>query len=119
VGHHRRAGLLVPEVRGGLQQAMTRGAGVLRSRASLVETQDSLQAMLGRPSQMPGIETWEATNLHLVASTLATVAAIREETRGSHWREDFPDRDDEHWHIHLSAKVTDGHITTQREALCS
>ena len=30
---------------------------------------------------------------------------LREETRGSHWREDFPDRDDEHWARHVDVTL--------------
>ncbi|MFD0852500.1 hypothetical protein ACFQ07_09715, partial [Actinomadura adrarensis] len=29
----------------------------------------------------------------------------REETRGSHWREDFPDRDDTTWRTHLVTEL--------------
>ena len=34
---------------------------------------------------------WEATNLLTISTALAGAARLREETRGSHWREDFPD----------------------------
>ena len=36
-----------------------------------------------------------------MAAALVAAATRREETRGSHWREDFPERDDEHWLGHL------------------
>ena len=39
-------------------------------------------------------ESWETTNLLTISAALADAAALREETRGSHWREDFPERDD-------------------------
>ena len=48
----------------------------------------------------PGADAWQATNLHLIASGIATAALSREETRGSHWREDFPDPRDV-WRGHL------------------
>jgi L-aspartate oxidase len=32
-----------------------------------------------------------------VASALIAAATAREESRGSHWREDHPDRDDAQW----------------------
>ncbi|HEY4571014.1 MAG TPA: hypothetical protein VIH10_16205, partial [Kribbella sp.] len=49
------------------------------------------------PAGEPGTPGWEATNLVTVASALIAAATAREESRGSHWREDHPDRDDLHW----------------------
>ncbi|MCW2643982.1 MAG: nadB, partial [Pseudonocardiales bacterium] len=46
-------------------------------------------------------ENWEATNLLTVAAAITKAALRREETRGSHWREDYPDRDDTNWRGHL------------------
>src|SRR5205807_7543975 len=56
----------------------------------------------------PCTETWEATNLLTVASALTAAARAREETRGSHWREDFPDLDDAAWRGHLDTRLADG-----------
>ncbi len=51
-------------------------------------------------------EDWEATNLHTVATRARrTRRERREETRGSHWREDFPDRDDERWRVRLVTRL--------------
>ena len=61
----------------------------------------------------PATENWETTNLLTVASALVQAAALREETRGSHWREDFPERDDAHWLGHLDTVQTpDGTLLT-------
>jgi L-aspartate oxidase len=113
------AGLLDASLRAELQQAMSRGAGVLRSRASLAQVADALAAMSSRSSDVPCTENWEATNLHLVATVLAEVAARREETRGSHWRSDFPDRDDDRWRRHLVTTMENAIVTTRVEELCS
>ena len=52
------------------------------------------------------METWEATNLSLVARVLVAAARRREETRGCHWREDRPERDDTAWRRHLVVRLT-------------
>ena len=36
----------------------------------------------------------------------AEAAGLREETRGSHWRDDFPARDDARWAGHVDARLT-------------
>jgi L-aspartate oxidase len=98
--------LLHPSVRHATQQAMSAGAGVLRSADSLARTAADLRALLDRADDDPRAEAWEATNLQQVATVLAEAAARREETRGSHWREDFPAADDEHWRVRQVAQAT-------------
>ena len=41
---------------------------------------------------------------------------LRTETRGSHWREDYPDTDDAHWRVRLVTRstTTDGTMTQPR-----
>ncbi len=104
----RRAGLLDPTARAGIQATMTEGAGVLRSRSSLEVTDAKLRDLGTATSSDPCTAAWETTNLHTVASFLVAAAARREETRGSHWREDFPDVDDVHWHGRLVGWLSDG-----------
>ena len=53
----------------------------------------------------PGTAEWETTNLHHVATALTRVAALREETRGGHYREDFPDSRTTHWRGRLVSRV--------------
>jgi L-aspartate oxidase len=83
--------LLDPEVRTALQNSMSRGAGVLRSSDSLLKTSADLTRIEDRRSKEPCVEAWEATNLFQLAQAILKAALIRQETRGSHWREDFPD----------------------------
>jgi L-aspartate oxidase len=97
--------------REGLQRAMTRGAGVIRSAASLHATAATLQDLRATHSADPRPRNWEVTNLHTVATALLAAAAVREETRGCHWREDFPDAADR-WRTHLHAALgADGVLT--------
>ncbi|GGP74299.1 L-aspartate oxidase [Streptomyces melanogenes] len=104
--------LLVPEARIQIQRIMTNGAGVLRSADSLAEAAARLEAIRAdaddageRKAAEPGVDAWETTNLLLVARVLVAAAAAREETRGCHWREDRPDRDED-WRRHLVVRVT-------------
>ena len=97
--------LLDPSVRAELGTAMTSGAGVLRSAASLARTAAALQELGARTTQAPSPAAWEATDLHLVATALVAAAARREETRGAHWREDCPEASDA-WLGHLVTTLT-------------
>ena len=106
---HRTRGLVADEHRPHLQALLTEHAGVLRTEAGLAGLEPSLQAMTGQPADA-GVEAWETTNLHTLSTVLAAAARTRRETRGSHWREDFPERDDEHWSGHIDAWLDDeGH----------
>ncbi|MCH0565136.1 MULTISPECIES: L-aspartate oxidase [unclassified Streptomyces] len=106
--------LLAPETRFAVQRIMANGAGVLRSAASLRQAADRLQQLHtdardaleenGKTAE-PGVDTWEATNLLCVARALVAAASARGETRGCHWREDLPDRDDDHWRRHIVVRL--------------
>jgi L-aspartate oxidase len=100
VARTRQPGWVVdPAIRADLQRTMTRGAGVLRSADSLTVTAAELSRLAGLRST-PRNAAWEATNLLTVASALVASAATRRETRGCHWREDYPVAEDE-WRGHL------------------
>ncbi len=79
---------------------MTDGAGVLRSAPSLAGTTKALSVLENRVCAAPSPAAWEATGLHAVAVALVAAASQREETRGTHWREDFPEPSDA-WRGHL------------------
>jgi L-aspartate oxidase len=110
-----RTPLLASEARYEVQRIMTAGAGVLRSAESLAVAAGALERLHtaaleaydrdGKTAE-PCVETWEATNLALVARVLVAAARRREETRGCHWREDRPERDDAVWRRHLVVRLT-------------
>jgi len=101
--------------RRGVQQAMSDEASVLRSADSLARASHTLEEIASMATGVPCTDDWESTNLHLVARVLVHQARLREETRGSHWREDFPDRDDGRWRVRLVSRLTsDGDIVTER-----
>jgi L-aspartate oxidase len=98
------AAVLEPSVRADIQRAMTDGAGVLRSAESLAATAKALAASSVSRDARPETESWEATNIHTVASALTATATVREETRGCHWREDYAATSDE-WRGHLTSAL--------------
>lgn len=100
----RPAALLDASVARSLQQLMSANAGVLRSGPGLSEALAGLRQLGEQQSDKPDAESWQATNLHLVATALVTAALAREETRGSHWREDFGAPDDA-WRVHLACTL--------------
>ena len=114
-------GLVDPAGRDELARRMSAGAGVIRTDASLHAAAVALAAAAADDATVePRPETWDATNLHTVATALVAAASRREETRGCHWREDFPERDDARWRGHLlTALGTDGVLTETYQAVGS
>ncbi len=105
----RPHGLVDPRVRPRVQAHMSRGAGVLRSAESLAEVAKALSDARWTPVAVePCVESWETTNLLTVATVLTAAARARQETRGSHWREDFPASDDANWLGHLDVTLDEG-----------
>jgi len=89
---------------------MTEWAGVLRSHTGLAVGALELGALDVGSAEAPDVDAWETTNLHTVATALLAAATARQETRGSHWREDFPDRDDADWAGHLDVTLAEGEL---------
>jgi L-aspartate oxidase len=104
----RQAGLVGGSARRTLQEQMTSKAGVLRSSVGLEAALDTLDVIASQSAGAVGQGAWETTNLHTVSTLLASAALLRQETRGSHWREDFPERDDVAWSGHLDWSVAGG-----------
>jgi L-aspartate oxidase len=89
----RPDGLVSGDRRRSMQETMTTRVGVLRNASGLAEALAFLGS-LDHGAGEGGPDAWETTNLLTVSTALAEAAALRTETRGSHWREDHPDRDD-------------------------
>jgi len=68
-----------------LRAAVGRGLGVIRDADGIRETLSSLDALAGEAT------SGEARNMILVGRLIGASALLREESRGAHWRRDFPE----------------------------
>jgi len=108
-------------VRADLQTSMDEKAGVYRTETLLKEMEDELGTLRERYNRVwvqdsskryntDLLETVELGFLLDLAEALVVSARAREESRGGHYREDFPARDDKKWLKHTLAWKTDGGI---------
>jgi aspartate oxidase len=84
----------------GVRELMWRHAGLFRSREGLMAAVDTLERA-SVPTSPTTAEEWRQSNLVTVARLIARAALRREESRGGHFRADFPERDDRRWKIHV------------------
>ena len=90
-----------------LKEAMWEGCGVARDQQSLLRARDRIEDLAERAADMtvPGPreanyawqEALDLTNQLEVAHVMVESALVREESRGSHYRSDYPEQDDARW----------------------
>jgi L-aspartate oxidase len=90
----------------GIRSLMWRGAGLFRTAIGLTDVVHQLNSACAdaerrMTSDLADPAEWRRFNLLTVARLVARAALRREESRGGHFREDFPHRDDLHWKVHL------------------
>lgn len=104
----------IGELRQEFQDVMTQHCGVFRTQEVMSEGLEKVQQLQERYQQVylddkgklwntEIVEALELRNLMLVGEIILTGALNRQESRGSHSREDFPKRDDENFLKHTLA----------------
>ncbi len=99
-----------------MQTTMQTDAAVFRTAESLSEGKQNLGKVWEAAKDMKVtdrsmiwnsdlVESFEFENLLLQATCLIEGALARQESRGAHAREDFPDRDDKKWMKHTLCRV--------------
>jgi L-aspartate oxidase len=107
VPDQRRPGVVDADVRTAMQATMTERVGVLRNADGLGLATKALEDLAATPGE-EGTSAWETSNLVSISAALTAAATLREETRGSHWREDFPERDDAGFAGHFDVVLVAG-----------
>ena len=92
------------DIRNSLQSLMWRNMGTQRDAEGLTEALDSINhwARYVLPRQFGDPAGWELQNMLCVSRLMLTAALERQETRGAHFRTDFSETDDVHWHRHIT-----------------
>jgi L-aspartate oxidase len=102
----------VADITNSLRSLMVRKMGIVRDRARLEEAQRDVafwcRYVLAR--EFSTREGWELQNLLTIARLMISSALQREESRGVHFRSDFPKPDDAHWQRHLTCPSGSGNI---------
>jgi len=109
IPHSDRTRLDAADVRNSLRALMWRNVGITRRAQSLAETQEIIsfwqRYVMDKIFDSP--QGWECQNMLTVCLLMAQSAQARQESRGVHFRRDFPHTDDEHFkkHIEISRRL--------------
>ncbi len=90
------------ELKKELQKLMWDKVGIIRNSSDLKKAQQKINEWkFIFKSGLKTTEEFELANLIILADLVTNSALQREESRGAHYREDFPDRDDINWKKHI------------------
>lgn len=87
-----------------IRDIMWRMAGILRSGKELTAAIEQLQSLALPEANAHDRAAFELLNMHALALVIARSALARHESRGSHYRSDFPYRDDDNFAKHSIAQ---------------
>ena len=90
----------VEELVGQIQNLMWTEVGIVRTRLGMQKAVKMLEEMAPKLVHPKTRRGHEAANLHLAALLAARSAMAREESRGAHYRMDYPDHDDKRFLKH-------------------
>jgi L-aspartate oxidase len=106
IPHSDRTRLDAADVRNSLRALMWRNVGITRMEQPLLEAQEIIRfwQRYVMDKIFDSAEGWECQNMLTTSLLIARSAEMRRESRGVHFRRDFPDTDDEHLKKHIEIK---------------
>jgi L-aspartate oxidase len=94
----------IEELSGQIQDVMWKSVGIVRTRVGMLEGSKVLEALSPRVAHPRTRRQHEAANLHLAGLLVTRSAMAREESRGAHYRIDYPGHDDKKFLKHSVVK---------------
>lgn len=95
------------------EEVYRRLVAVMQEKVGVVRDGESLRGALAELRQLtsearfatPGEREYEVLNMLTLGTQIAKCALLREESRGVHLREDFPEADDTRWRRHIVLRL--------------
>jgi succinate dehydrogenase/fumarate reductase flavoprotein subunit len=108
-----------------VQQVMENNAGIVKDRRKLRKGGKQIQELkrvfhsrIHTPKDFKNyanlIRTWEAKSALLVSEAVIKSALMRQESRGAHYRSDFPQRNDQKWKANIYCTKKGGKMVLVR-----
>jgi len=111
----------IGQIRDAVRTIMTKNVSIFRTEKGISETIDALKELKERADKtalsskslnmnQELVQHWELDNLLAVSMVIAEAALNRRESRGAHFRDDFPERKDEFNHHTLTSMEQFGKV---------
>jgi L-aspartate oxidase len=109
IPHSELSHLDTSDVKNSLRALMWRNVGITRKAHDLKEAIEQIRfwQRYVMDKQFDAAPGWELQNMLTVCLLIAQSALARKESRGVHFRGDYPETDDEHFKKHTEIKRTD------------
>jgi L-aspartate oxidase len=110
--------IMVASARAKLQDAMWKNVGLVRNGkglAQMLEMLNQLYAEFGHPAAQRN--EIELANMINTAWLITRAAFGREESRGAHYRTDYPERDDNIWNCHQLLRRENEELVVEKAAV--